>query len=209
MTTGTKQSQGCLNRFLWITGGFILLVVIGALLIRAVGGFLIVADPLQPVEAVAVLSGGTPDRIVSAATYFRSQKADILIITNTGARIPTVPQSVAEMAVSAAKEEGIPTGKIVVTEGKAASTADEADAVRQVLIDRKKVSVLVVTDPYHTRRARMIFRREFRGTGITVIVRPVSGSFYRSDRWWSTAEGRQQTLQEYFKILMFLIGVRR
>ncbi|MEN6410206.1 MAG: YdcF family protein, partial [Anaerolineaceae bacterium] len=191
-----REASGCLKRGLLTAGGFLMLAALAALALRAAGAFLIVADPLQPVDAVAVLSGGSPERIQTAAGYFRSQEAEIFIITDTGERIPTVPQSVAQMAVSAAEDEGVPGGKIVVTEEDADSTADEADAVREALLQRNKDSVLVVTDPYHTRRTRMIFRREFRGSGFEVIVRPVSGSDYRSDRWWTSAEGWRQTLQE-------------
>lgn len=204
-----REASGCLKRGLLTAGGFLLLAALAALALRAAGAFLIVADPLQPVDAVAVLSGGSPKRIQTAAEYFRLQGAEIFIITDTGERIPTVPQSVAQMAVSAAEDEGVPGGKIVVTEEDAESTADEADAIREALIQRNKKSVLVVTDPYHTRRTRLIFRREFRGSGIEVIVRPVSGSDYRSNRWWTSAEGWRQTIQEYFKMAMYLVGIRR
>mgnify|MGYP001042485633 CR=1 FL=1 len=93
----------------------------------------------------------------------------------------------------------------------AETTYDEARFALSLLAERGRDTLLVVTDPYHTRRARLIFRRVFAGSGIRVRLRPVpleqSGSGrYDPDRWWHTPTGLRQTWSEYVKLLLLWLG---
>ncbi|MGA9349499.1 MAG: ElyC/SanA/YdcF family protein [Anaerolineae bacterium] len=81
-------------------------------------------------------------------------------------------------------------------------------AVHQLAREQGGCSLIVVTDPFHTRRARMAFRDAFRGTGITVMVRPVNESKYRPDSWWQTRDGLRETWTEYLKLLLYVVGYR-
>jgi uncharacterized SAM-binding protein YcdF (DUF218 family) len=69
-------------------------------------------------------------------------------------------------------------------------------------------SMIVVTDPYHSFRTRLIFREVFRGSGKSIRVRPSSGHWYRSTTWWLSAQGWEATLTEYIKLAGFLVGFR-
>jgi uncharacterized SAM-binding protein YcdF (DUF218 family) len=67
-------------------------------------------------------------------------------------------------------------------------------------------NLIVVTDPYHTFRTRLIFRSVFRGSGIKVMVHPISGHWYDSATWFLTPSGWRDTLFEYFKTIGFFLG---
>jgi hypothetical protein len=54
----------------------------------------------------------------------------------------------------------------------------------------------------------MAFRDVFRGTGITVMVRPVNESRYQADSWWQTRDGLRETWTEYVKLLLYVLGYR-
>jgi uncharacterized SAM-binding protein YcdF (DUF218 family) len=103
---------------------------------------------------------------------------------------------------------GVPAEYIITTQGRSSSTADEALAVRQTMEKLGLKSCIVVTDPYHTMRTRLIFHREFRGSGIRVRVHPVSEHWYRADRWFLSWRGWQTTLLEYVKLIAYLVGIR-
>lgn len=70
-------------------------------------------------------------------------------------------------------------------------------------------SVIVVTEPYHTQRARMIFRDVFRGSGKVVCVHPVLSHWYRSGTWFLSLDGWQLTINEYVKMAGYLTGLSR
>lgn len=79
------------------------------------------------------------------------------------------------------------------TAGLVTTTDEEARAVRALAEARGPRSLIVVTDPFHTRRARLNFRRILAGTAISVVVRPVQNSPYVSGVWWKSADGLWQT----------------
>jgi uncharacterized SAM-binding protein YcdF (DUF218 family) len=76
------------------------------------------------------------------------------------------------------------------------------------MVQRKLTSCIVVTDPFHTLRTRVIFNDVLGQAGIRVIVHSVPGHWYTSRTWWQSAEGIQVTFQEYIKLFAYLTGSR-
>jgi len=190
----------------------LILVVAGLpllyVLLWGMGGLLIVADPLQPVDAIAVLSGNEKTRLQETLTLLREGYSRRVILTETeempsgGSSLGTVDK------IITAREVGIASEAILVTKLTATSTRDEALAVLEVARVREFDSIMVVTDPYHCFRTRWLFRSIFAGSGVEVVVRPVRGHWYRSSTWWLTSAGRKATASEYFKLFFFLFGIR-
>jgi uncharacterized SAM-binding protein YcdF (DUF218 family) len=103
---------------------------------------------------------------------------------------------------------GIPSGALVLTEGEATSTWQEAQRVRDLMTSRNIQSAIVVTDPFHTFRTRLIFREVFQDSGITISIQPVQGHWYQSRSWWATPQGRRATVQEYVKLIAYMLGFK-
>jgi uncharacterized SAM-binding protein YcdF (DUF218 family) len=70
------------------------------------------------------------------------------------------------------------------------------------------MSAMIITDPYHTFRTRLIFRQVFEGSEVDISVRPVREHWYRSNTWWASLEGWQVTILEYGKLAVHLVGIR-
>jgi len=66
----------------------------------------------------------------------------------------------------------------------------------------------MVTDPHHTRRARLCFRDAFKGTGVNVMVRPVNEHWYRPNSWWRNQAGLRATWTEYLKLVLHVGGYK-
>ena len=66
-------------------------------------------------------------------------------------------------------------------------------------------SLIVVTSPYHTRRARLIFDQVFADSQVIVSVRPALNHWYQAKAWWRNSRGRDVTALEYTKIIAQLI----
>jgi uncharacterized SAM-binding protein YcdF (DUF218 family) len=185
-----------------------LLVTLRGLWLPLIGGALIVADPLRPADAVVPLGGGERDRVTQAVALIRQGDAGWLIATDSEIDLPGIRDSWTDLVRREAVWQGTPAERIVAASGIVTTTYAEAQAVRRLMLDRGWRSLIVVTDPYHTRRARLIFRDVFRDSGVQVIVRPVEDAPYRADTWWRTEDGLRETWTEYLKMLLYGVGYR-
>jgi uncharacterized SAM-binding protein YcdF (DUF218 family) len=61
-------------------------------------------------------------------------------------------------------------------------------------------SAILVTDPFHMRRATMTFRQAFEPAGLTVVASPADGSKYGVDNWWTDRNAIMRVAQEYIKL---------
>jgi uncharacterized SAM-binding protein YcdF (DUF218 family) len=146
------------------------------------------------------LTGDQGDRVSEAARLYKNDYVDYLYITFTD-------PFTRDMLIRQAVEDGIPSVQIEVTSMTVSNTVEEAYAIKDLSQKNNVDSLIIITDPYHTLRTRIIFRREFRGSSISIQVRPVVGHWYRSDTWWKTFDGIQLTLEEYLKIFLYYFGI--
>lgn len=203
--------KGCFGIF---AGGISLLIMLVVLIIsayiglRAAGAFLIVADELTAAKAIVVLSGGDESRMGEALKLYEDGYGNILILTETGRELENhdVLHSF-DMRIQL-MNNGVPSGNILITDHIVSSTVDEALAVKNLLTNRQLNSAIIVTDPYHTKRARIIFRDVFGDSPIELRVQPVSGSWYTSRTWFFSLKGWQFTLLEYLKLAGYFLGIQ-
>ncbi len=182
--------------------GLLMFIVITPVLIYyamvALGSILIVADPIVPVDAVVILSGDRGDRLGMAANMLERGFVHSLVITNTN---PGANQQL----VRDAGALGFNPGHIYITEIEVDSTVDEARAVLQFAQSQGWTSLMIVTDPFHSLRTRITFRRELRGSGVAISVRPIVGHWFRSNTWFRYQEGWQFVFLEIGKLFNYLL----
>lgn len=179
------------------------------LLLWGLGGILIVGDPLQKSDVVVLLGGGDQLRMQEAVEIYQDKQAGMVVLTETGETDPETGILYSQLQKEEMLALGVPDGGIEFTREHGNSTYEEAYAVRDLLTQSGRVrSAIIVTDPYHTLRTRLIFRDVFRETGIRLNVRPVRSHWYRSTTWWQSAEGWRMTISEYAKVFAFFFGVR-
>lgn len=82
------------------------------------------------------------------------------------------------------------------------STKEEAEALRKYL-NGKQVRLLLVTSPYHARRAKMIFEETLPNCEIRVATNQ-EGSFI--DTWWKDQRSAQYLVMEFAKTLHYMAG---
>lgn len=184
------------------------LLALGYLFLRGLGAFLIAGDPLKPADAVVPLGGGSAARVTEAVRLMKAYPRAALILTEPGEVKPGEgPGSTFYRQV--AIESGLSPNAILMTEGIQSSTRDEAAAVLRLMQAHGMKTVIVVTEPYHTQRARMIFRDAFKGSGRVVRVQPVIDHWYRSGTWFLSWEGWRMTFKEYAKMVGYQLGLYR
>jgi uncharacterized SAM-binding protein YcdF (DUF218 family) len=100
-----------------------------------------------------------------------------------------------ELAVDA----GIPESAIV-EEPLGEDTWGNAVHTREALEQRNLTSALLVTSPYHLRRALWTFNAAYKGSGISVTAHAAPDSEWRKLSWWQTDETRRLTIIELEKL---------
>lgn len=191
-----RSKSGCL----WlILSMMVVLVILSPLLLRGLGQLLVYADPLEQADMAVALSGDTGDRVSEAAILMRNGYVEGIIITYTN-------EAARDALFNAAVKKEISGGRIYTTYSTVSNTVEEAKAVRGLTDERTWDSLIIITDPFHALRTRIIFRDIFQGTGVSIQVRTVPDHWYRANTWWKTSEGVSLTVQEYLKIFLYFFG---
>lgn len=97
--------------------------------------------------------------------------------------------------------------RTIPPQAPAHTTADEAVVIRQVVEARNLTSVLIVTSPYHLRRAKLAFERVFVDSGITLMFVPAPSPVFSLETWWQTHIGRKLVLTEYLSLIYYWLSV--
>ncbi len=189
-----------------LAGG--VLAGIGVLMLA--GAFLVTQGSTKGVDTIVILSGGGPERAVEAANIYREHKGSIVMLTLSRASGSTSKAGLPPYAYYyKLYQGGVPAENIVLTWEVSDSTSDEAKAVLESMQRLNLKKGVVVTDPYHTRRAEWIFRDAFRESGIKITVRAAKTHWYHSYDWFMSRRGWTATLTEFAKLLAFITGLDR
>lgn len=197
-----KPAKGCLQKIITWT---VILPVFTYLLLAAAGFILVSADYRPKADAMVILSGDSKPRAAEGIRLYKEKAANKIILTQTlGKGSSATMADTRYMLVKG----GVPSYNIQTAYGKATSTFDEARQVAALAKKAEFKSILVVTDPYHTLRARILFTGELSGEGVKVRVAPVRDHWYHPLTWMFTREGWRVTLTEYVKIGGIILGMR-
>jgi uncharacterized SAM-binding protein YcdF (DUF218 family) len=178
-------------------------------LLAAAARLLDVSEPPRAVDAVMILGGSADTRPLVAAALIRAGLARRALVP-TGQSAPENEEDLVppehELIRGVLRARGVPDEAIVKLPGEVASTSDEARALCRFLDAEPDVTVAVVTNGYHTRRARMLFRHEL-GDRMARVVFFAAPAGWDADNWWRSEEGFTSYLTEYVKLLYY--GLRQ
>ena len=174
------------------------------LLLRPIGDGLIVNDPLEKVDLITAISG--PEyRIIYAAELYKKGLGATLFFT--GGFSEENQRSEATWSKYVATITGVPEEAIVIDDTTVVSTYDEAVLLKNYIDAHpgKISSIIIVTDTYHTRRAKWIYRKVL-GEEIKILMAPVPFEQTNlSKSWWSNAESRKFVFNEYLKFAFYIL----
>ena len=195
---------GCLIVLALLAGG----VYLGhGIIFEKAGKLLLKQDTIKPADVIVVLGGEKEERVIYAAKLYKEGWARKDRIIMTGG--PAVwKYTWAGMMKEQAEALGIP-GKNIILEDVSRSTEEDAVYVRGILKMRGYKSIILVTSPYHSKRASVIFTRLL-GRDIKIINAPTEESWFKFDAWWKRQRDRDMVLQEFSKFIrLWLFGAIR
>jgi uncharacterized SAM-binding protein YcdF (DUF218 family) len=173
-------------------------------ILLAIGDFLVVEDELHPADIIHVLAGGERRTDYAIQLYNQGYGKQIFM---TGGWCSVINGSHAERGRERALEQGVPPEDIVVDGSPVSSTYSEAVRLKEFIAHSQMPirSVVVVSDPYHLRRARWAFRQEV-GSKASIKMAPVPYDLSSYQRhWWADGASRRMVGGEYLKIAFYYI----
>ena len=165
--------------------GLFLVLTVNPLTLAWFAGRYVVADDLEPSDAVLYLRGNPDEervRMEEAARLVQKRYAPLLLVSVDSK--PFYGQPMRKLVETFLRQRGFPPEKLRFCENNADFTAEEAQALLSCLKQLRAKQAIVVTSEYHTRRSRFLFRRVFSGSEIAVLVHPVYNSAYWDPHWW-------------------------
>ena len=194
-----------------------LVVVVGLLALAAFrfgGRVLVVSDPLPAhADAIVILAGSVPDRVLEAADLYRAGIAPRIVVTRErvrrgdlalrthGIRFPEND----ELTVKALRRLGVPDRALLRLRRRATSTDSEVRTIARWACSHRIRHLVVVTSPVHTRRARLILRQGL-GPRIALAVRPSRYDHFSARRWWHVRGDAKFVLTEWQKLANYWLN---
>ncbi len=168
--------------------------------LSAYGRYLVVDEKPRPCDAIVVLSGEAVPRVAKGVGLYKEGYAGIIIMSG-GGRL-TSKLTDADLMLMEAVELGVPRGAVVL-ENRSESTYENAVNVKKIVLERDIKSFLLVTSNYHTRRAKYIFGKVFKGTGVEFITVSAPDPKFSASSWWKKHEGQQKALTELVNMIVY------
>jgi len=210
-----KKAYRSKTRWRVIVVFLVLAIVVGlsAVGIGGVGHWLVVADPLEPAQAIVVISGHLPFRAMEAASIYRQGWAPEVWLTR--AIRPAQEEALAQLGIEFIRGEaynrevlerlGVSAKAIRVLKKGVRNTAEEVRAISEELKQVGGNGVIIVTSKPHTRRVRAIWRA-LRGDTPEVIVRYAREDPFNPARWWRNTKDALAVSREVFGIINVWTG---
>jgi uncharacterized SAM-binding protein YcdF (DUF218 family) len=182
------------------TALLVALLLSTALTLKFAGRFLVYTDAAQQVDAIVVLGG-------ECSAFRRTQRGLALyregyaprIVFSGGTMVGSgLACSSAQLSLDAAVNWGLEPEAARILDGSQ-STYDEAQNVARLAEEESWSSLMLVTDPFHTRRAARTFREAMPQRSVYVVA-SVEYPDAIVDRWWRNEASLLSVVAELIKL---------
>jgi uncharacterized SAM-binding protein YcdF (DUF218 family) len=183
--------------------------LIATVVLRDAGRALVVTETVRDADAIIMLASHEWERLPATAAAARRHPNAVVLIT-----VPREPSYWncfrCSDRVDWLSREGVAPTRVQEL-GGVANTYEEACAVRAAVLARGLKRVVIITSPYHARRALMTFRTVLRDTDVAIGLEPaIAQSNATPQAWWKYDTDRGYVAYEWAAIAFYAIryGVR-
>jgi uncharacterized SAM-binding protein YcdF (DUF218 family) len=191
-----------------VIAALVLLVIVGRLIAPLVGRGLIRSDPPARADAIVVLGSFRMERVAEAGMLFKEGWSTRIVLMRSFDYVNadlvrrlhvTVPPWI-DLQRDVLVQMGVPAQAILQSDEPMENTKAEARWVANFARRSKWRRVLVVTSPYHTRRAGRYFTAAAGGS-FQVVLHPNRFEIIDPDHWWRHRLDRNDVLSECLKLV--------
>ncbi|MGK5092722.1 YdcF family protein [Deltaproteobacteria bacterium TL4] len=194
--------------------GCVVLSVVGLLILnyqwffRNYAEFLTIDNATKNSDAIIILSGNPLIRIPHALKLFQEQYSGRIFLTDEkkNYQFSHLFPSNLELAVGIAKELNVTIAFEIIPslKGGATSTFDEAQDLKEYVRIHALKRVILVTDAFHTRRARYAFNKVLGNPNLKIEMSAAPNPIFAEGNWWKSELGMENYTLEGLKFLVYL-----
>jgi uncharacterized SAM-binding protein YcdF (DUF218 family) len=214
------------RRALLALGMFVLLCVVFYALRRPIlhqiGAFPTVADPLQPVDLIVVISGTLPEIHYGLDLYHDGYGKKMLFLGHFPVELAVISKEPFEVlekpwdeiAGHMAVQAGVPEEALIFSDAFDSSTYDRVASLIRAAREHDQQSIIIVTSPSYARRVALSARHVLQGAGPTFLMAPTPQRYYPEayrfnlDDWWLDENHPKMVFDEYTKLAYYWIKYR-
>ena len=179
--------------------------------------FLLVKDEIQKTDCIVPLRGEDYFRFRKAVELFNSGYSKELVVSiiseesvqtkyNMDRKIFGWDRlSERELALKYFQYFGKDAEGVNFTDVKIISTLEEAVATKQWMHRKAFRSLILVTNGYHMRRALLLFKLVFKGSGIKIYHATAETEIYDPQHWWRKTRDAKAMITEYVSLCYNLL----
>ncbi|MBY0525324.1 MAG: YdcF family protein [Gemmataceae bacterium] len=181
-------------------------------LLPPVAGYLNISEPPRQTDYVLVLNGDPQTRPFAAAAIVKAGLAREVLLTPQRRTLESANVqdgnvlSELDLIQRVLQARGVPSTAVQVLPGEIGSTFEEANILAEFLASRPEATVTVVTNGFHTRRARRVFAKvlgDDRAARLHWVGVPRDG--VDEATWWRTGHGCSLYAGEYAKLVYYWV----
>jgi uncharacterized SAM-binding protein YcdF (DUF218 family) len=183
--------------------GFLLLILFHKPLLLSIGDFLIIEDDLHPTAVIHVIAG-EDYRTEYAIQLYKQGYGETLFFTGGWCTFHNYYHGQHAHELSLA--QGDPLDAIAFDDSTVTSTYSEAERLKEWISHRPTSirSVIVVSDPFHMRRARWAYKRVLGGDiEVQMAPVPINKTPYQ-EKWWEDTQSNRYVKEEYQKFIYYV-----
>lgn len=188
-----------------------LLIGVAVLVVVSVCGFLVagvfLSAPARPpvkADAMVILGGDGGARTLRGIELYYKGYANRIILTGLEEGEPGAQKYYLNWRSQMLIDAGVPKEALQFDTVSRNSWEEAVTTLKKARAAGWK-SVLVVSDPPHMRRLGWVWRKQFKDTGISVILVEAVPSWWEPRRWWKNEISAKFVANEYLKIGYYLI----
>lgn len=175
-------------------------------ILQKIGNYLVYQGPLEPAEAIIVLSGsGTGNRIEAGAELFKKGLGKFIVISGDEVYPGYYTHTLMK---NYAINMGVPEDKIIASaiEGEISTWGEGIDNLGKLKENNFK-SFILVTSAFHSYRAHIIYDQLISDLGYSFkwSVYPANDPQVPIKDWWQERAARKVIFIEFIKLLYFFI----
>ncbi len=159
-----------------------------------VGQYLSPSDALTKADAIVVVSG-SGERVKHGVELYKEEEAPKLIFSGAAKDGPSNALTMKKYAI----KQGVPEEDILLEE-EATDTLENAKFTREIIKDEGFKKIILVTSPYHQRRAYEIFKEVLKNDDVEISNSPTTQSRWKADNWWKSEPESTLTQSEIAKL---------
>jgi len=179
------------------------IVAVAAVWASVAGRVLVLSLPIAEPDAIVSLGSHEWERLPEAADAAARYPSALVVLTQPR-EVTIYNCHDCAHRVDRLVAAGVAASRVRMLALTSDTTRGEANACRRFADQTPIRRVLLVTSPYHTRRALAVFRDAFAGTGIEVGVEPATAyAKARPALWFTTAEDSWYVAYEWAALVYY------